>query len=74
VKVTLVLGEPKVGSAVLVTNILASWARTSAEELEVTFWPCSGFARCAHFIDQSLGTDNGTIDMGYDLQRLFAAR
>ena len=37
VKVTLVLGEPKIGSAVLVTNILASWASTSAEEVEVTF-------------------------------------
>src|SRR5664280_2607994 len=42
VKVTLVLGEPKVGSAVLATEILASWAWTSAEALEVTFWPCSG--------------------------------
>ena len=31
-----------VGLAVLVTDILASWAWTSAEELEVTFWPFSG--------------------------------
>src|SRR5664279_2791354 len=42
VKVTLVPGEPAVGLAVLVTNILASWAWTSAEELEVTFWPFVG--------------------------------
>src|SRR5664280_2289115 len=42
VKVMLVPGVPAVGSAVLVTNILASWASTSAEALEVTFWPCSG--------------------------------
>src|SRR5664280_3833581 len=42
VKVTLVLGEPKVGLAVLVTNILASWAWTSAVALEVTFRPFAG--------------------------------
>src|SRR5512141_2862701 len=42
VKVTLVLGEPTAGFAVLVTEILASWVWTSAEELEVTFWPFSG--------------------------------
>src|SRR5512141_321655 len=42
VKVTLVLGEPTAGFAVLVTEILASWAWTSAEALDVTFWPFSG--------------------------------
>src|SRR5512141_1527971 len=42
VKVTLVLGDPTAGFAVLVTEILASWAWTSAEELDVTFWPFSG--------------------------------
>ena len=42
VKVTLVLGEPKVGLAVLVTKIFDSCAYTLALELFVTLVPVTG--------------------------------
>ena len=73
VKMTLVLGEPAVGLAVLVTDIFGFLGLDIGGGVRGDILAVRGFACNAHVIGQSPGTGNGSVDMGDDLQRPVAA-
>ena len=73
VKVTLVPGEPTVGLAVLVTDILGFLGLDIGRGIGCDVLAVCGFTCDVHMVGQSLVAGNGAVDMGYDLKRFVLA-